>query len=144
MDNVMKNVLKTLTSLFTKTFQVLEENKQTSFIQAIGKDNDGYTTVDVIPVGGDQACTFFPHQVLSTPGIANQFMPTDIKLLKGIITAEGDIFIEAKEYCDNDVSYILRSLLNNETWQLTRKEIETEKQILNRINKRFFSYLLQA
>jgi len=140
---MMKTLWKNLVSLFTKTFLILEEHKQATFIQSIGLDDNGYTIIDATPVGSDQACTFFPHQILSTPCIAKQFIPADIKLIKGMLTAEGDIFIDAKEYSNNDEIYSLRSLLNDEKWQLTREQIETQKQIFNRVNKRFFYFLLR-
>jgi len=139
----MISMWRKLLGLFTKTLKVLEEQKQMNLIQSVGKDDNGYATVDVIPVGNDQACTFFPHQIMSDPCIKTQFMPADLKLIKGMLTTEGDIFIESKEYCGDDEIYTLRSLLDNEQWKLTYKQIETQKQIRNRINKRFFSNSLQ-
>lgn len=138
----MKKVYQKFLGFFTKFFKMFEENKQINFIQSIGKCVDGYATVEVMPIGANQVCTLFPHQIMDQPLIKKQLVPTDVKLVKSLLIAEGDIFIEAKEYRDNDEFYFLRSLLDQEKWTLTRDQIEKQIDILQRINKRFFRFVL--
>lgn len=138
----MKKVWKKLLELFTRTLKVAEEHKQMNLIQSIGKDDNGYATIDAVPTGSEQTCLFYPHQIINEPCIRKQFIPSDLKLLKGMLTVEGDIFIESKEYHEDTEIYSLRSLLNNQEWKLTRNQIQADKEILNRLNKRFFNHTL--
>ena len=135
----MKKLWLKFIGLFTMTFEVFEENHQINLIQSIGKDSNGFSTVEVKPIGADHSFILFPYQIMNQNLIKKQFLPTDIKLIKALLIAEGDIFIESKEYHGNDEIYFLQSVLDQEKWTLTRTQIETQKNIFNRINKRFFN-----
>lgn len=136
---MMSTYWKKFIGLFTVIFKIVEEHKHINTICSIGKNTDGYTIIEVMPIGAAQACMLFPHQIIDQALIKKQFTQADIKLIKGILITEGDIFIESKEYRGNDELYFLRSLLDQEKWMLTSEQINAQKQIFNRINKRFFA-----
>lgn len=135
----MKKIWRAYLDLFLNTFRLIEENKQTNTVQSIGKDKDGYTTIDVTPIGSNTAYQFYPHAIMEQPMLRKQMRSTDVRLIKSTLIAEGDIFIESKEYRENDEFFILQSKLDGEKWILTRDQLNANKDVLNRINKRFFS-----
>lgn|SRR3990167_600313 len=134
----MKKLWGRFIELFTKSFQIFEESNQINQIKSVGKNENGYTTIEVKPVGTKNSYLLFPHQIMSQELLKKQFLPEDIKLTKTLLIAEGDIFVESKEYTRNNELYFLKSLLNQEKWILTRSEIKEQKNIYCRINIRFF------
>ena len=135
----MKNVLKILAGLFLTPFQLAAEYRQTHLIRSIGKDNNGYAIVDVITVGSNHACELYPHDIMEKSFLRSQFRTSDINVIKAALIAEGDIFIESKEYCENKELFFLQSKLDKEKWMLTDEQLSVQKTIINRINKRFLS-----
>ena len=135
----MKKIWRAYLDLCLKIFRLVEENKQINMVQSIGKDKDGYTTIDITPIGSNTGYQLYPHTIMEQPMLRKQMRSADIQLIKSTLIAEGDIFIESKEYKKNDEFFILQSKLDGEKWALTRDQLNVNKDVLNRINKRFFS-----
>lgn len=117
----------------------MHERKQINLIQSIGKDANGYTTINVAPVGSKNECEFYPHNIIEQPLLKKQFRLIDIKLIESVLIAEGDVFIESKEYRENMEFLVLSSKLDKKQWLMTSDQLRSQKEILHRINKRFFS-----
>lgn len=124
-------------NLFVKPLQLFEERHQTNLIHSIGKDKNGYAVVDVTPIGSNRVCQVYPHHVMEKPFLKNQFRQSDINVIKAALIAEGDIFIQSKEYRGDAEFYFLESKLNQEKWMLTKEQLNAHTKILHRINKRF-------
>jgi hypothetical protein len=135
----MKGIWQAFLSLFLKPFQLAEEYRQTNLIRSIGKDKNGYAVIDVITVGSRRACELYPHQIMEKPFLRNQFRATDINVIKAALIAEGDIFIESKEYRENTEIFFLRSKVDEGEWMMTGEQLGSDKAIFHRINKRFLS-----
>lgn len=135
----MKGVWKVLLGLFLMPFQLAAEYKQTNLIRSIGKDKNGYTIIDAVTVGSNQACELYPHHIMEKTFLKNQFRAADINAIKAALIAEGDIFIESKEYRENTEIFFLRSKLDEEKWMMTGEQISAHQDIFHRINKRFLS-----
>lgn len=134
----MKSVFKKLLGLFVNFYKIVEENTKLNIIRLVGKDQDGNTKVFISPIGAKENCQIYPNQIINKSFIKDQFRPSDIKILESIIITEGDIFIDSKKYQGDEELYILKSILNHEEWLFTEKEIKENKEILNRLNTRYF------
>ena len=134
----MINIFKRFLGLFVNFFKIVEENRQVNVIRSISKDKEGYTVVFLSPITSEDSCQMYPFEIINQDFIKDQLRKSDIKILQSIITTEGDIHIGSKEYRGEKEVYTLRSVLSDEVWILTESELTNNKDVFNRLNKRYF------
>lgn len=129
-----------LLNVFSGFFIIMNENSQLNIIKGINKNLDGKTLLTVGPINSDNSFDMTPYQIIKNGVFIKQFNKADIKLIKSLLISEGDIFITSKKYLDTDEVLTLESILDRQTWALTREELEKNKDILSRLNNKYFSH----
>lgn len=133
----MKYIFKNFINLLLTFFKVIDENKKLTIIQSIQKNAGGLMKITISPINSTGDYDIYPHEILQNNLMKKQFRTADLKVLEVILITEGDIFIEAKEYSSNEEIYYLKSKVDHNQWKLTKKQFLENKNICNRLNKRY-------
>lgn len=138
----MKNPVAAIFSRLISFFKLIEENHQVSVIDGIKKDENGLSTVSISPIFSHKSICMSARQAIENKIVRDQLRKSDIDLIKGILISEGDVFIASKVYRGNQEIYTLASPVTNEQWNIESEELKNNKDLLSRLNKRYFSLAL--
>lgn len=123
-------------------FKIINENSQLNIIKSINKDNDGKILLEVGPINHENSINISPYLLIKNKVFIKQFNPSDVKLIKAFLMADGDVFITSKHYENNQEIFTLESALDAATWKITKEKIKMNKDIYSRLNKQYFKHEL--
>lgn len=127
---------------FLGFFKVLNENSQLNIIKSINKDHDRKILLEIGPINHENSANISPYSLLKNKVFIKQFNSSDIKLIKAILIADGDVFITAKNYEKNEEIFTLESALDGKIWKITKEGIKINKDVYSRLNKKYFRHEL--
>lgn len=127
---------------FLVFFKIINENSQLNIIKGVSKDHNGKILLDVGPINHENSVSVSPYSLIKNKVFTKQFNPSDVKLIKAFLMADGDVFITSKHYENNQEIFGLESALDEKTWKITKEEIEVNKDLYSRLNKQYFKHEL--
>lgn len=135
----MKRLMTFFKSGIWSLFKLIEEIDTINILTTISTDARGMVQAHLSPMHSDQVSKLYPHKILANKLYTGFLSEKDIRLVKSLMLAEGDIFLLDIEYLNDKKTYHLTSHLTKESWHLTKDEINTNHAILSRMNKRFLT-----
>ncbi len=128
-----------MTKILKDTFKVVDENIQTNLVQDLSKNAQGETVFEVVPLYKQTKMELTAQEILSNNLFISFLNKRDLKLVKAIFYAEGDILIRSKRFDENNkVTLSLESLLTKEVWLISPEELVANKAVFSRINRKHF------
>lgn len=136
------NKIRGLIQHFLSFFKIIEENTQLNVITSVSRNKSGMLTFAIGPLTNDHSIDLTCIEILDQKSIKKQLHERDLRLVNLAAMGEGDIIVDSKEYNNDQEQYYLRSVLTNEKWRVTISELESNSEILGRLNKKYFNKIL--
>lgn len=133
----MLKLFKKVTHFITGYFKLIEEHSQLSTIRSIKSDN-GAILIKITPIYSEQGAYFTPEELLTKSCLTTTLNAKDILIIKALVLSRGDIFIESKSFGNQSEETLnLASILTQERWSLTQRELEADASLFSRLNIKF-------
>lgn len=138
----MEKVIKFF-NMFSGFFKIINENMQLNIIKSIYKDANGFTLIEIGPVNQASSTVIDPYSLWSKKIFKRQLRKSDIRIIKAIIIAEGDVFFTSKNYNENGEIMVLESVLDRTRWETTKSDLMKNHEILSRLNKKYLNFSIK-
>lgn len=132
-------IISCITQYLGSFFRIIEESSQINIISSIIKNDAGNTIFEIGSLSHDQHFKLGALDILKTPTIYSQLTKGDLKIVKAVAYCEGDILVDSKDYqASGEEVFHLKSVISEEQWQLSKKQLLENKDVFNRLNKKYF------
>lgn len=122
-------------NFITSCVKIIEEQSQVNTIASIDRNENGFVVFEIMPLNGENSCKLTAVDILKSKALSGQLRKTDIKLIKAVAYAEGDLFIKEKDYEEENEIFHLYSILTGEEDRVTREQLLSDKDVINGLNK---------
>jgi len=117
-------------------FKVIEEGLHYNVIKSIQKDKNNVIFV-IGPVNSNNESRLSAFDILRSNIIKSQISESDLKAIKAVAVSEGDLYIESKEYDNDNIRFQLRSVLTEEKWDISLSDLKKNSEILDRLHYKY-------
>ena len=114
-------------------FKIIEEGLHYNVIKSIQKVKNNVIFV-IGPVNSNNESRLSAFDILRSNIIKSQISESDLRAIKAVAVSEGDIYIQSKEYNNDDIIFHLKSILTKEEWNISLADLKKQDEILDRLH----------